>query len=198
MVREVFADMKGFVRAAPLLAIPLRGGETTNISFTLKPGLMAAGKVRLPLLPTEESEKPEKVRRLLMVSGPTLDDVVQNGRVYFTEPGGHFEIYLPAGEYSLQAIAYSAEAPEWKGIKAGDTNLILELEPFVWSEAEVGRVFDAFWHQMDLHYSYFFLKDVDWKGLKDRYRPKTLRATNAHELAVVLQEMLEPLHDLHI
>src|ERR1041385_9233473 len=76
VVREVFADMKGFVRAAPPLQIPLHGGDTTNFSFSLKPGLVLAGNLQLPLLPPERRGKPETIQRLLDVSGPNLEEVV--------------------------------------------------------------------------------------------------------------------------
>src|SRR5262249_55213207 len=41
-------------------------------------------------------------------------------------------------------------------------------------------------------------KDVDWKALKEKYRPKAVRAKDAKELAALLAEMLAPLRDLHV
>src|SRR5438093_717459 len=43
VVREVFAEKKGFVRAGPSLEIPLRNGDMTNVSFTLQKGELLAG-----------------------------------------------------------------------------------------------------------------------------------------------------------
>src|SRR5437764_1289946 len=36
VVREVFAEKKGFVRAGPPLEIPLHAGEKANLAFSLK------------------------------------------------------------------------------------------------------------------------------------------------------------------
>jgi hypothetical protein len=199
VVREVFAEKKGFVRAAPPLEIRLRAGETAKLPFSLKEGQILAGVVRLPLLAGERDEKPATVQRLLDVSGPNLERMVRNALIYQTEPGGHFEFYLPPGEYTLRALAYDQGGAEWKGIKSGQQNIVLELPPFVWSEAEMGRVFDDFWNEMDRRYSYFVLKqDVDWNALKEKYRARAVQTKNAADLASVLQEMLAPLRDLHI
>jgi hypothetical protein len=199
VVREVFAEKKGYIRAGPPLEIRLHAGETANLPFSLKEGQVLAGVVRLPLLPAERNKTAETVQRLIQVSGPNLEGLVGNALVYQTEPGGHFEFYLPPGQYTLRAIAYGQGGAQWKGIKAGQQNIVLELPTFVWSEAEVGRVFDEFWREMDRRYSYFVLKkDVDWAALKEKYRPRAVQAKDAAALAAVLQEMLAPLRDLHI
>ena len=199
VVREVFAEKKGFVRAGPSLEIPLRNGDTTNVSLTLQKGEVLAGTLKVPLQEYERDEKPEKVQRWLEVSGPKLEETVLNARVYETKPGGHFEMYVPSGQYTLKLLGYGQDDADWKGIRSGQTNVVLELAPFVWSETNVARVFDQFWVQMDRHYSYFFLKkDVDWASLEEKFRSQAMQATNAEALASALQQMLAPLKDLHV
>ena len=193
VVREVFAEKKGYARAGPPLNIRLRSGDKADLSFSLAGGEVLAGVLKLPVQAEERAEQ------LLMVSGPTLTNVVQNARVYHTEPGGRFEMYLPTGEYTLEALGYETEGAIWKNIRAGRRDLVLELPAFGWSEKEVGVVFDDFWQTMDRNYSFFALKkDVDWNAQKEKYRPKALQATNAQQFASVLQEMLAPLRDLHV
>jgi hypothetical protein len=51
---------------------------------------------------------------------------------------------------------------------------------------------------MDRHYSHFALKKVDWKALKDRYRPRAVAARDLHEFVDVLTEMLGHLRDGHV
>lgn len=58
--------------------------------------------------------------------------------------------------------------------------------------------FDQLWSEMDRHYSYFELKKIDWKGLREKYRPRAERATTADELVAVLKEMLTECRDMHI
>lgn len=129
-----------------------------------------------------------------------MESVLQNARHYHTDPGGRFEIWLPPGEYTLEThYGEAVEKVEWKGLVAGQTNLVLDIPGFNWSEAEVGKVFDEFWEVMDRRYSYFFLKkEVDWRESKSRYRAKAVQAQNPKELATVLTEMLTPLRDIHV
>jgi hypothetical protein len=193
VVREMFAEKKGFVRAGPPLNIRLRAGEKAEVSFSLAEGEVLAGMLKLPLV-ARESKK-----QLLMVSGPTLTNTVQNARAFHTDTNGHFEMYLPAGEYTVSALAHESEGAVWNNLRAGQRDLVLEPSPFRWTEKEVGVLFDEFWQVMDRQYSFFALKkDVDWNALKEQFRPKATQATNLEQFASVLQEMLAPLRDLHI
>jgi hypothetical protein len=81
----------------------------------------------------------------------------------------------------------------------GQGAVVLELPEFVWSEAEIGRVFDELWSAMDRNYSYFAnKKDIDWSAVKEKYRPRAVACKNADELTTLLQEMLTPLRDVHV
>jgi hypothetical protein len=65
--------------------------------------------------------------------------------------------------------------------------------------AALGRGFDELWSAMDRHYSHFASKkDVDWKALKERYRPQAVQAKDVKAFTVVLKEMLAHLKDLHV
>lgn len=201
IVREVFAEKPGYVRAAPPLELRLKGGETENLPFVLEKGEIFAGVVRVPLTDVERlsRRKAEEMQRVLEISGPALDRLTLNARSVLTEPGGRFEAWVPRGEYLVRLHGYQAEPVEWTGLKSGQTNLVLDLPAFEWSEANLGQAFDRFWEVMDRQYSYFFLKkDVDWQASKKTFRPKAVQAKNAQELATVLLEMLAPLRDLHV
>jgi len=66
------------------------------------------------------------------------------------------------------------------------------------SVADHGTVFDDLWHQVDLHYSYFDLKHIDWDSLGAHYRPIALAATTDAQFATVLSQLLSELHDVHV
>jgi hypothetical protein len=204
-IAEVFAEAKNFARTARGVDAPLRGGEATTLDFALTPGKSISGIVRLPPPAAQlaAGTKPDALPRYFMrIDGPYFERLPFNARHFFTEPGGRFEIYLPPGEYSLfigPPTGYPDEAVELRGIKPGQRELVLELPPFEWSEATIGKQFDDLWEAMDRHYSYFFLKsDVDWAALKTAYRAKAAAAKDTGELAGVLREMLGKLHDMHV
>ncbi|HEX4793964.1 MAG TPA: S41 family peptidase [Humisphaera sp.] len=201
VVREVFADLDEFVRGAhDALSLALRAGDTATVDFVLHPGQAVSGDVRIP--PDDRQlaagERENQIKHILLVDGPALSGLTANARAYSTQPGGHFEIYLPPGKYSLKVIG-SADPLELTDITPGQRNLVLASEPFVWTDAEVGAAFDALWSVMDANYSYFFLKkDVDWQQLKVEYRPRAVVARNSEDLAAVLRDMLGHLHDMHV
>jgi hypothetical protein len=64
--------------------------------------------------------------------------------------------------------------------------------------ADHSAVFDDLWHQVDLHYSFFDLKHINWDSIGASYRPRALAATSDERFAVVLSQMLAQLHDSHV
>jgi RNA polymerase sigma-70 factor (ECF subfamily) len=65
--------------------------------------------------------------------------------------------------------------------------------------AALGRGFDELWSAMDRHYSHFASKkDVDWKALKERYRPRAVQAKDVKAFAAVLKDLLAHLKDIHV
>ncbi|QDT89451.1 S41 family peptidase [Gimesia algae] len=60
-------------------------------------------------------------------------------------------------------------------------------------------IFDKVWNSFDQEYAMFVIKpEVNWKKLRDQYRPQAVGAKNNRELADVLSEMLAHLKDLHV
>jgi carboxyl-terminal processing protease len=59
-------------------------------------------------------------------------------------------------------------------------------------------VFDQLWTQVDLHYSYFDLKHINWDSLRTAYRPRAASAADSNALAKVLGQMLAELRDPHV
>lgn len=201
VIREVFAQMKDFTRCAhDDLSIAVRAGDTATVDFVLYPGRIVSGDVRIPLDVAERDAglQANQVRHVVVVDGGPLSGLTTNARAYPTESGGHFEIYLPPGTYSLKVID-AADPVELKDVTPGRRGLVLAPAPFTWTDAEVGAAFDELWERMDLNYNYFFLKkDVDWAELKKEYRPRAAACRNAEELAAVLRDMLGHLRDLHV
>ncbi|GAA2919399.1 S41 family peptidase [Streptomyces thioluteus] len=59
------------------------------------------------------------------------------------------------------------------------------------------RVFDVFWQTYAENYPFFAAHGVDWRAVRDRYRPRVTAHTGDDELFAILREMIEPLHDGH-
>lgn len=58
--------------------------------------------------------------------------------------------------------------------------------------------FDIFWTTFDEHYPFFAMHGVDWRDVRDTYRPKITDDTTSDELFAILKAMVEPLEDAHI
>ncbi|MBU0617949.1 MAG: hypothetical protein KKI02_09550 [Planctomycetes bacterium] len=60
------------------------------------------------------------------------------------------------------------------------------------------EIFDGAWEAFDREYAMFTIKPkVDWKALREKYRPQAERAKTAYEAGAIVSEMLEHLVDLH-
>jgi hypothetical protein len=57
--------------------------------------------------------------------------------------------------------------------------------------------FDIFWTTFDEHYPFFQVRGVDWKKMRDKYRPQISPTTTNAELYNILRAMLLPLRDGH-
>lgn len=59
-------------------------------------------------------------------------------------------------------------------------------------------VYDALWRDIDLHYSFFEYKHIDWAALGTRYRPLALAASGERDFAQVLGQLMAELQDVHV
>jgi C-terminal processing protease CtpA/Prc len=57
--------------------------------------------------------------------------------------------------------------------------------------------FDALWHTFNENYASFNLRGIDWKKMKEKYRPKLNAQSTDLELYSVLKEMISELKDGH-
>ena len=61
------------------------------------------------------------------------------------------------------------------------------------------EIFDGAWEAFDREYAMFTIKPkVDWKALREKYRPQAERAKTAYEAGAIVSEMLEHLEDPHV
>ncbi|MEU9224799.1 S41 family peptidase [Streptomyces massasporeus] len=58
--------------------------------------------------------------------------------------------------------------------------------------------FDVFWHSFAENYPFFAAKGVDWRALRDRYRPEVHADTTRKELFGIFSDMVRPLYDAHV
>ena len=59
-------------------------------------------------------------------------------------------------------------------------------------------LFDDVWRAVDLHYSFFEFKKVNWDSVGAHYRPLALAAPTDRVFASVLSQMLRELQDIHV
>lgn len=57
--------------------------------------------------------------------------------------------------------------------------------------------FDVFWTTYAEHYPFFAMHAVDWRKIRDTYRPQITSETTADELFGIFKEMVQPLDDAH-
>ncbi|MGO9463721.1 MAG: sigma-70 family RNA polymerase sigma factor [Isosphaeraceae bacterium] len=62
----------------------------------------------------------------------------------------------------------------------------------------LAEAFDALWNDMDLHYSYFELKKIDWPALKRKYRSRAVAADTLPAFVSIVGQMLGELDDDHV
>ncbi len=194
VVTGVIVSAKGFVQLRErflLEEVVLEAGKDTELNFVLAGGEVLAGKVEtLHHGGPKSAIKPEEHWFILTVRGPSFKEYFQ------TEKGGRFEIWVPKGLYTMEV-----DAPfplRLENVPSGSSNLKLTVAYPRPSEKELARTFDALWDEMDRHYSYFVLKKIDWKTLKDRYKSKAIAAHDLREFVDILKEMLGHLHDGHV
>jgi hypothetical protein len=191
VVREIWVEAKGFVRAQEMNAHRLKDGAVERVEFKLIPGEVLAGVIDLP-------SAPARTRARSKLKASDVLDVRSDGfQQFHLAEGGRFELYVPAGVYTIRCL--NRPGAEWSGIKSGNGDLRLSLKPVVFDEKTCGELFDRVWSAVDRDYSYFVVKtDVDWNALKMRYRPQAMKATDVEQFIAVLKELLAHLKDMHV
>jgi hypothetical protein len=198
-VRGVSAQARGFVRFLEDFVMDdgpvLLPGKSAELNIVLGRGEGLAGTFEVPL---SNGERRMGITRadqqvVFAVVGPSFR------QYYMTEKGCTFEAWVPPGRYTVELAGDPRRAHVRKeNVPSGTRGLKLALvEPPV-SEEVLGRAFDALWDDMDRYYSYFDLKKVDWKALKERYRRQAVAGRTLRGLVGVLEEMLAELHDGHV
>ncbi|MFO0811437.1 MAG: S41 family peptidase [Gemmataceae bacterium] len=197
-IKRLVVSGKGFIQFDDRMldgvdVISLTPGLTVTRDFTLARGEPLAGVVDAPPTAAERKQNvpPERRQFEFVVSGPSFK------QLYATEPGGAFEIAVPAGgKYDLELLG--RQNAVLKGVPAGSRGLkLVQTFPTLGPDV-LGAAFDALWADMDRHYSYFQLKKIDWAALKARYRGKVVAAGNEAAFIVALEEMLAELKDMHV
>ncbi len=198
VVTNVIVSANGFVQLRErfvLEEVVLLPGKKAEANFVLARGEVLSGRIDVPLFGKTIGVKPEELQSAFAVRGPSFKEY------FLTEKGGRFEVWVPKGTYTIETVGmagYRGPPVRRENVPSGSTDLKLApVYPRAGAEA-LGKAFDALWDDMDRHYSYFTLKKIDWKALKDRYRPRAVAAGDLREFALVLTEMLGHLHDGHV
>jgi hypothetical protein len=59
-------------------------------------------------------------------------------------------------------------------------------------------LFDRVWSDLDLHYSFFVVKQINWDSLGAVYRPRAIAAQSDDDLSTTIAAMLSKLQDGHV
>ncbi|MGQ0482899.1 MAG: hypothetical protein ACT4O0_17975, partial [Pseudonocardia sp.] len=125
---------------------------------------------------------------LRQIGGPDPDGVLRFGEDDVTEqtvrPG-------PDGRATLRLLGTAAEIDlvPLPGLPEACTTRVAD-DPVT--------TFDVFWTTFAEQYNSFGRKNVDWAGVRDRYRPMVDEDTGSAELFDILRAMIEPLGDAHV
>ena len=65
-------------------------------------------------------------------------------------------------------------------------------------KSDNAAVFDTMWNTVNSKYSMFEFKNIDWQGIRTKYRPSVIAAKNDEELFAVLASTLNELRDDHV
>src|SRR5262249_49931138 len=155
--------------------------------FPLARGEVLSGKFDVPLHSMAIGVKPEEHQFSFVVRGPSFKEY------FLTDKGGRFEVWVPKGRYTVEAVGMiGSRGPPVRRENVPSGSADLKLVPIYPrpGAAALGKAFDALWNDMDRHYSHFILKKIDWKALKDRFRPRAVAAADLREFVEVLTEML--------
>lgn len=68
----------------------------------------------------------------------------------------------------------------------------------VLTPAQRAEDFDAAWRAIDERYAYFERDRAAWRGVRDAWRPRAVRAQSPEAFAVALEGALQQLHDDHV
>jgi hypothetical protein len=199
VVTELIVSAKGFVRMRErflMEEVVLLPGKKTTTNFVLARGEVLGGKIEVPLHRAQKAlgVKPEERQFFFTVRGPSFKEYFE------TEKGGNFKVWVPKGTYTIEAVGMGKGRSPARRENVPSGTADLKLAPaYPRPGAEtLGKAFDALWDDMDQHYSHFALKKIDWKALKDRYRPRAVGARDLHEFVEVVTEMLGHLCDGHV
>lgn len=194
IVEETRCEADGYIRSVSRQRVGLQPGRVHDgPDFRLERGQVLAGRVTWPVTTFEATAgiRPEDRRFTLRVEGPSFD------ALYHTARGGRFEIFVPPGTYTL-TLMLGSDRPELKGVRAPARDLHIRPSSGAVFTEDFGLAFDALWKNMDEHYAYFFLKDVDWDALGESHRGRAGAAGRDDEFVSLLTEMLARLEDPNV
>ncbi|MER5784540.1 S41 family peptidase [Streptomyces mobaraensis] len=119
-----------------------------------------------------------------------------DGSGRFTDPGGDVLTITPDGPG--RARMTDAENVGHRTLRrVGALPADCTARPGPDERSDPRRVFDVFWRTYAENYPFFEAHGIDWKAVRDRFRPRITAETTDDELFAVLRQMIEPLHDGH-
>ncbi|HLN30564.1 MAG TPA: S41 family peptidase [Gemmataceae bacterium] len=197
-VHRLSAEGKGVLRVYvnfPVARPVMKAGETTEMNLELARGEVLSGVVRVPprLRDRLYGRKPNEQWFIIRVYNKSFS------QMYRTEPGGAFEVWVPKGVFDVElTLDGETSAATLTNVASGTRGLELVKRDTPVAPGVLAPAFDALWEDMARNYSYFDLKQIDWPGLKEKYRARASAADTLPAFVDVLGEMLGELNDGHV
>jgi hypothetical protein len=189
-LRRIWVEARGQARIEDARMRQLSRGSELAADYVLQPGEVLAGRLHpLALGLKNATVLNRELLNVIRIQGPGFDQIC------LTQPNGRFELYVPAGKYTISLAENNVRVEAASG--RDDIRLIGQLTP---APAEKLReALETLWSDMDRHYSYFIHKPkVSWSGLRAEFRPRVEACNTREEFIWELIQMLSRLEDMHI
>lgn len=66
------------------------------------------------------------------------------------------------------------------------------------AQTDLATNFEFLWHTMNDYYAFFELRDIDWQGVYEEYRPQVTSTTTKHQFFEMMEEIFSQFGDGHL
>lgn len=66
------------------------------------------------------------------------------------------------------------------------------------TQTDLATNFEFLWHTMNDYYAFFELRDIDWQGVYEEYRPQVTSTTTKHQFFEMMEEIFSQFGDGHL
>ena len=105
--------------------------------------------------------------------------------------------YLSINDDSTQITLDNKATNQWHFKSVGDLPENCKAENLL-TQTDLGTNFEFLWNTINDYYAFFELRDVDWQGVYDEYRPQITSTTTKDEFFELIDEIFSEFGDGHL